>query len=378
MEIFSVGQWNKDTFTVEDLDHMVNAFHTLGHSGKLPLKLGHEGPDGRVVVGERDKKGQLTDPMSQFAMGWVLDIKREGNLLLADVEVPEKVYKLLEDKYLKFVSVELFSEVRASRTVFPWVLDAVALLGADPPAVGILTDIQTLTMSAREVLPHSSFKAFSRADVRPINSGVKKSMSDENITLETLSKQMLQLTQNVAALQQENTALKTQAAANAVVTQNFTTLKAQVAAEKVNTQRTSIKNRFERAIKDGDILPVVRDRFFKAFKIDTCDETLMGLDLENDIEAHIKQNPNPNKKKENVKRGFSVTSPSDDVPEDMEGDIAMNALVQAQLKIMGKQSNFTTQDFIAATAAAMQANPEVAKRYQNQQNEIGNPRRYAR
>ncbi len=377
MEIFSVGQWNNDMFTTEDLDHMVDAFQTLGHSGKLPLKLGHEGPDGRIVVGERDKEGKLTDPMSQFAMGWVMDIRREGSLLLADVEVPEKVYKLLEEKYLKFVSVELFSEVRASRRVFPWVLDAVALLGTDPPAVGTLTDIQTLTMSAREALPHSGFRAFARAEMKSINSGVKHSMADE-ITLESLSKKLMELTTKVSDLSGENNSLKVKLADAAVVTQNFRTLQAQVSKEKVDNQRAAIKNRFERAIKDGDILPVVRDRFFKSFKIDSDDEVLMGLDMENDIEAHIKMHPNPNKKKDPVKRGFSVASPSDDVPEDMPGDQGMTAIVAAQLKLMGKTSNYSAADYIEATRQAMAANPELAKRYQNQQNEIGRPYRPAR
>lgn len=95
----------------------------------MPLKLGHNGDQ------------PLTD--GQPALGWVSRVYRDGRKLLADfIDMPTSIYEMVKAGLYKFVSVELAKNVLAGTREIPWVLDAVALLGADQPAVGTLKDLQ--------------------------------------------------------------------------------------------------------------------------------------------------------------------------------------------------------------------------------------------
>src|SRR5207302_7499868 len=149
-ELFSTGTWNDMSFAESDLDNIVSAFDALGLEGRVPLKLGHEGADAR------------DDPTSQFALGWVKKIWRDGSKLVGNLEVPDKVFAAVKEGFLKNVSIELLKNVKAGTRVLPWVLDAVALLGADQPAVGILKDLQALTMSRVARLEHGARVTFRR------------------------------------------------------------------------------------------------------------------------------------------------------------------------------------------------------------------------
>src|SRR6185295_13965454 len=163
-EVFAEGIWNGIEFSSADLDSIIKSFDALDLGGHIPLKLGHEGPDPRDT------------PETQFALGWVTRIYREGRKLLADFNVPEKVANWIRDGMLKFVSVELLRDVKADTREIPWVLDAVALLGADQPAVGILKSL-SLTMARSTALQCRERVAFSRDN--PTTGGHKPLMADD-------------------------------------------------------------------------------------------------------------------------------------------------------------------------------------------------------
>ncbi len=134
-EIFAAGRWNGQTFDEDDLDNIVKSFEALGLSGRIPLKIGH------------NFEQPLTD--GQPALGWVDRIWRDGKKLLANFrDVPRVVYDAIRAGRYKHVSIELLRDVQADTRTVPFVLDAVALLGADVPAVGSLKDLQSLTLSA--------------------------------------------------------------------------------------------------------------------------------------------------------------------------------------------------------------------------------------
>ena len=137
VEIFSVGRWNDvKTFDQADLDAMVASFEDLQMGGRAPLKLGHN--DDQAI----------TD--GQPALGWVERIYREGDRLLADfTDLPRVLYDAIKAGRYKFTSVELLRDAIFQGKEFPWVLSAVALLGADLPAVSNLKDLQALTHSRR-------------------------------------------------------------------------------------------------------------------------------------------------------------------------------------------------------------------------------------
>jgi len=133
VEIFMAGKWNGDAYTVEDLDAMVQAFHEIGDKMKPYLKLGH-GDDQNLL-----RSDELP------AAGWIKNIYRKGDRLLADfTKVPKKIYELMRSGAYRRVSSEIFVNIPIAGKVYKWVLKAVSLLGGETPAVHDLNDIIAL------------------------------------------------------------------------------------------------------------------------------------------------------------------------------------------------------------------------------------------
>jgi hypothetical protein len=131
-EVFSVGTWNGDKYTTEDLDIMVDSFAKLGEAIKPPVKLGHN---------EEQMKGIMKDGLP--ALGWVKSLKRVGDKLIASLtQVPEIVYNAIKAGRYKRVSSEIYWNLKHGGQVFKRVLAGVALLGADIPAVTNLKDLE--------------------------------------------------------------------------------------------------------------------------------------------------------------------------------------------------------------------------------------------
>lgn len=349
-EIFASGTWNGISFSEEDLDRIVRAFDALELSGKVPLKLGHDGPDARE------------DPTTQFALGWVMRVWRDGRKLLADLDVPERVFRLIKEGFLKFVSVELLRNVRASNREIPWVLDAVALLGTDPPAVGVLRDLQTLTMARRAAaLPHSERVTFSRAGDIPRNNGDRPDMSDETkTTVEQLMEKLIALQSTVADLQQSNADLAIKAAQAAAFKRQIDTMQADLRAEKIRAHRERIKALIEEAVRRDEILPAARERFLRTHRVDD-DEAVMAL-TESDVEQFVEENPNPRKKAKPRAAFTSLAKFSDDVPSGLEVDREGVLRVTAWFRENGI-TNPTADDWVNGTKAVFAALPEFAERY---------------
>jgi len=127
IEIFSVGNWNGDEYTEEDLDDIVTNFGELKERVKPPVKLGH--------------KGKWKDGLP--ALGWVTGLKREGEKLIAKLgQVPDIVYRAIKNGLYKRVSSEIFWNYSCDGKTFKRVLGGIALLGADFPAVDNLEDLE--------------------------------------------------------------------------------------------------------------------------------------------------------------------------------------------------------------------------------------------
>lgn len=132
VEIFSAGKWNGDDYTDADIDHIVAAFEHTGW--EPPLKLGHNGEQEKALMQD-----------GQPALGWVGRVYKQGGKLLADFkEVPSKLYEAMKRGNYKRVSSEIYWNYTANGKTFPRVLKAVALLGADIPAVTNLESIAGL------------------------------------------------------------------------------------------------------------------------------------------------------------------------------------------------------------------------------------------
>jgi len=123
IEVFRAGTWNGDKYTTKDLDAIVEAFGKMGF--RPPIKLGHAEQSGAP------------------AYGWVKNIRRVGEKLVADfMDLPEKIFKAIKDHRYDAVSCEIFFDLKRGESVFKRALKAVALLGAEVPAVSGLKPLR--------------------------------------------------------------------------------------------------------------------------------------------------------------------------------------------------------------------------------------------
>jgi len=136
-EIFAVGRWNGDVYSEADLDEIVKAFNTL--KLPVPLKLGHT--EAQKWFGQED---------GAPALGWVEGVRRIGTKLVADfANVPEALAGLIANRNYRTKSAEIYWNFTSpDGQKWPRALKAVSLLGADPPAVTTLNDLQTVLMSS--------------------------------------------------------------------------------------------------------------------------------------------------------------------------------------------------------------------------------------
>lgn len=269
-EIFATGTWNGKTFTDADLDEIIRSFEFFNLSGRVPLKLGH------------NTEQAFTD--GQPALGWVDRVWREGGKLKADFrDVPDIVHTAIKNGSYKNVSIELLRDVMAGAQTIPLVLDAVALLGADIPAVGSLKDLQALAMTRLQSAERLMFtQAFSFNSL----TGGHIEMADDNIQA---TEELAKLRADKARLEQERDTFKAQASA---ASENYSKLQTETRAKEVAEKRSWIINTLEAAVRDKRMLPASRERFVRQFRIETDDEAVMRMP-KTDVEQYIKENPNP-------------------------------------------------------------------------------------
>lgn len=134
IEIFRIGTWNGDTYTGSDLDKIVLNFDKLRNEKSVPLKLGHT----------ENQKFLQKDGLP--SAGWVTSVKRVGDKIVASAkDVPQKIYDLIKNGAYKKVSAEIYPSYEdVNGNLYNHVLRAVALLGADVPAVDGLSDVLAL------------------------------------------------------------------------------------------------------------------------------------------------------------------------------------------------------------------------------------------
>jgi hypothetical protein len=137
VEILAAGTWNGNkqvTITDADLIAFVASFDDITADDKLnyepPAKLGHN----------EDQKILAADGLP--AAGWVSKLKVIGGKLVADFKgVPKKLAEIIKAGGYKKVSSEFYQNYEIGGKKYPWVLKAVAFLGADVPAVKTIGDI---------------------------------------------------------------------------------------------------------------------------------------------------------------------------------------------------------------------------------------------
>lgn len=139
VEIFAEGTWNGNDITSDVLKSIVSGFESTKSFVRPVLKLGHS------------EEQSLLRNEGLPAAGWVSNVYIQGKKLLGDfVDIPQKIYDLIKKKAYRKVSIELCSGYTFDDQTYPYLLTAVALLGAELPAVKTISDILGLYKTASQ------------------------------------------------------------------------------------------------------------------------------------------------------------------------------------------------------------------------------------
>lgn len=334
VELMTVGDpdGRRINFTESDLAAIASSFDTLGLAGRVPLKFGH------------NDQQPLTD--GQPAIGWVNKVWVEGKKLMAQfTDVPRVVYDLVKQGSYKFVSVELLRDVKAGTRAIPWVLDAVALLGADQPAFGTLKDLQALTLRRRATFSSRSRVQLQRAkfnitnledegmNEQEVQALVDKSLAtqrqDFNARIEKMDKE------HKEALEKKDKEMKD---------------------ERVKAHRNAADQKWNAAITAKIVEPAVRERFERRAKW-TDDDRCLEVDLK-EIDEEIKlfgKTPPSSVRKFTAASGAKV---------ELTGTHQEKVKQATELKLQANGEKAT--DFAAkqrALFSVLRENPKLAKAY---------------
>lgn len=272
IEVFAVGKWNGMAFQAHDLAAMAEAYAALRDVHKVPVKLGH------------NAEQPFTD--GKPALGWVDALYVRGDKLVADlVDVPDVVAKAIKNRLYRRVSIELSIDVKYQGKHIPFVVDAVALLGADLPAVNVLEDLNAYMSRDAAQFSFARQEKFS-AVAGSITEG-RNDMNEEEVK-KVVDAAVGPLKVEFGKLQARNTELETEkktlADANTALTQQVATFKANEAKAKIDAKRTRAKAVLEGLTASGIILPAAREAFSKALGIED-DKKLESLDIEAFVEG---------------------------------------------------------------------------------------------
>lgn len=344
VEIFSTGvHHGSETIDVseDDLSEMVASFEALGRENgfKPVLKLGHE--DAQTFFGQ--KKGAPN-------LGFVEKIWKEGGKILANFSnVPDALVELIKQRRYNAVSIELMPEAKVGGTVFSNVLTAVALLGAELPAVKGLADLaaslftekpahefEGKTVELEETIGEKDMATYTQEQVDAlVASAVSK--AKEELTAEFEGK--------IADL--------TKAAEDAANGQK--TAEDALRQFEADTHKREAEGMVEQAIKDGKILPKQKDQAL-AFamslsgKIKFGDKETSAADLFKDFV-------------EGLPKGVDLGEHG--ATETKDGDKTANAAEEVDKRAKALVAEKKAETYADARQIVLQADPELKQRYFN-------------
>jgi hypothetical protein len=232
--IFKAGIWNGDKFTTKDLEAIVEAFGELGF--KPPLKLGHN---------SKQEETLIQDGLP--ALGWVNRLFVKGTELFADfTDIPKKLHDAIKSKSFGPVSAEIFSNFKRNGKVFSKALKAVALLGADIPAVdgvGIDGDMAENLFTESE---WDEVKVYTDKDFKEVEEVVvAQPKQEEEEMSEEIKEENAKLTEEKADLE----------AKVAKLSQEKDKVEATLAKQQAEAKTSEIKAFTDKAKGEGKILP---------------------------------------------------------------------------------------------------------------------------
>ena len=348
-EIFAAGVWNGLTFNERDLDTIVETFQTLDELHHVPLKLGH------------NEEQPVTD--GQPALGWVSRVYRRGKKLLADfVDVPSVVVQAISKRLYRKVSIELLFNVTHQDRRFPLVLDAVALLGADHPAVNTLDDLKALTMVRADLDVEGRVAWFSAVagnrndnedfemDKDDIRKAVEEAVAPFKAQLDTQAEELKKFKARNEELEEENKTLKTAKEKQ----------EKDDADKKVELARKDVTGLFDAAVKAKKISPAQREVYERQLGVKD-DKRVVDIDTE-DLRKMLDL---PEKKgDEGTSQAFNRQPGENDVDANLAPDRLV--LKRANEKVAAYVGS-PKLSFDRAVEQVLEEDPALAKRYANMQ-----------
>lgn len=347
-EIFAAGNWDGSggltEFTVDDLQKIAANFQTLREVHKPPLKFGHD--EEQNLLGQSDG-----DP----AIGWVSNLKVVGQKLVATFsDVPSKVWDLIQANRYRKVSAEIYQDVKFKGNPIGPVLRAVALLGADIPAVSSLADLHALMMSQPSAkLEFSNALAFSTAN--PNYSGqtpmpdIKDAVSREEFLAfqENQKKREEELQGELKKYREREAELLSQAR-----------------AEKYVQAKSSVITKANDLVKAGKLAPALRDKL-EVFCIGQekkfSEETGLQVPAEWVMSLFAEMTPV-------MKKGVNSKDPSaikaNPLGGDEEKDAGAELAMKAKKLFTEHPDRYKTIE--SAQRAVMEIEPELARKYAEQ------------
>lgn len=341
-EIFAVGTWNGFPFSLNDLRKMAQSFMDLGEVLKVPLKLGHND--------EQD----MTD--GQPALGWVTAMEVVENKLVATFEdVPPIMMEAFEKKLYRSVSIELDFDVQHKGRFYDFVVTAVALLGADMPAVNVLNDLASF-MSRNSNLIQSGYAAGNHSSFNTI-SGNRQEQSTMTPEEEAKLRKQLAEAQATAATATANfSALETTSKSEKDASDaRLKQIEDDQKSTKVEAARVKFTTMLEDAVKAKDITPAQRESFAKVLRLDD-DDAVLSL-KEEDVQALFGASDDKSRFNKDTGKGQD---------EDTGDDVGSELATKAHQIMSGNPG----MDFSKALNTAMLANPEMAREYIDSNGEV--------
>lgn len=241
VDLIRAGKWNgskggETEVTSDDLNAMVSSFKSTFPKIKPVLRIGdHEDSNGAPKP----------------AVGWVTDLRRVGDKVQAYFEdVPGIVRDAIGKNLFRNVSAGLWRNYEVDGESHPWVLNHVAILGAELPAVNGLDDLGAYLSDGMNVV------VFTDA----IEASQQKG---DGMTIEGLQAQVDNLSKRLDKTEAERDEFKANAEKSTKRVDELT--KANDELTKANAELSTARDRAEietvvdKAIADGKLLPKQKD-----------------------------------------------------------------------------------------------------------------------
>lgn len=332
VELFAAGKWNNMTFSNDDLKSMVDNFKTLSPFHFAPVKLGHNGEqqitDGLPALGEIEKV-------------WYSNKGKDGKPKLMGklVGLPDVVFKAISKSRYQKLSIELDVGVEHKGKFMKYVLTAVALLGADIPAVNTLADLNAY-MGRKSLFADSKTRVNFTQDF-------SYSINEDN------DMDLAQAMTRIGELETEVSGLKDEARDSKSTIEKFEredkTRESEAKVAKVTTARDAVNAVFEKAVKDEVITPAQRETFAKLLNVND-DDAVVKIQTA-DIDALLESTG---------KTMFTKSKTKEKGKDDRQVADAGSELTAKAYDLMNSNAGM---GFTVAFDRVLKANPELAKEH---------------